>query len=88
MASPSKTLNMVLRGTTDANIRFTDLCGLLNWLGFSKRVRGSHHIFWREGIAEIINVQSLPGGKSKPYQVRQVRDIIIQYHLAGDRDEV
>lgn len=53
----SKTLARVLRGTTDANIRFDDLCRLLERLGFAERVRGDHHIFTRDGVAEILNLQ-------------------------------
>jgi hypothetical protein len=44
-------------GTADTNIRFDDLRSLLATLGFSERVRGSHHIFARPGVAEILNVQ-------------------------------
>lgn len=52
-------------------------------LGFSERVRGSHHLFDKEGIAELINIQSR-GGQAKPYQVRQVRNIILKYKLGGE----
>ena len=61
----------VLGGRSGANIRFADLQALLFHLGFSERVRG-HHLFNKEGIVEIINIQS-HGGQAKPYQVRQVR---------------
>lgn len=52
-------------------------------LGFNERVRGSHHIFARDGVTEILNLQPRDGGKAKPYQVRQVRDMIVRYRLAG-----
>ena len=48
MSKVTKTLERVLRGTADANIRFGDLCALLQHLGFVERVRGDHHIFTRE----------------------------------------
>jgi hypothetical protein len=80
MSRPAKTLDRVLSGTADANIAFGDLRGLLTFLGFDERVRGSHHIFTREGVAEILNLQP-KGGTAKGYQVRQVRDVIIQYGL-------
>lgn len=83
MSRPEKTLEKVLRGTADANIAFGDLCGLLIHLGFAERIRGSHHIFTREDVAEILNLQP-KNGKAKPYQVRQVRNVIIAYGLAGD----
>ena len=73
----------ILGGRSDANIRFADLRTLLFHLGFSERVRGSHHLFHKEGIIEIINVQSR-GGQAKPYQVRQVRNIMLKYKLGGE----
>jgi hypothetical protein len=78
---PEKTLERVLRGTSDNNIDFNDLCALLRHLSFVERVRGDHHIFTREDIREIINLQPR-GGKAKAYQVKQVREIILAYHLA------
>lgn len=73
----------ILGGRSDANIRFADLRALLVHLGFSERVSGSHHLFAKEGIVELINVQS-HGGQAKPYQVRQVRNIILKYKLGGE----
>ncbi|ERT09215.1 ycfA-like family protein [Lyngbya aestuarii BL J] len=58
------------------------MCQLLRRLGFEERVRGSHHIFSKEGIEEIMNIQP-KGSKAKPYQVKQVRTIIIKYQLGG-----
>src|SRR5437868_4704450 len=81
MSRPAKTLEKVLRGTSDANIGFDDLCGLLRHLGFDERLKGSHHIFTREGVFEIINLQP-KGSKAKPYQVRQVRDVIVRNGVA------
>ena len=59
----------VLRGSSDANIRFADLRGLLLTLGFTERIKGSHHIFTREGVAEILNLQPR-NAMAKPYQVK------------------
>jgi hypothetical protein len=56
----------------------------LSRLGFSERIKGDHHIFTRENVEEIINLQP-NGAKAKPYQVRQVRGIILRYQL-GDKD--
>jgi hypothetical protein len=78
-----KTLDRVLRGNADAGIRFDDLRSLLLHLGFAERVRGGHHIFTRDGVAEILNLQAR-GDKAKPYQVKQVRGVITSYGLAGD----
>ena len=76
-------LERVLSGTADRNIRFDELRAVLLALGFEERVRGSHHIFTRDDIAEILNLQPRDGGLAKPYQVRQVRDVIVKYRLAG-----
>ena len=74
----------VLSGRADAGIRFDDLRGLLRNLGFTERVRGSHHIFRREGVAERINLQR-DNSHAKPYQVRQVRRVILKHKLeAGE----
>jgi hypothetical protein len=81
MADSRRLMGRVLRGTADRNIRFRDLCGLLVSLGFEQRIRGSHHIFNRPGVAEILNLQPRSGGMAKPYQVRQVRGIILRYRL-------
>jgi virulence-associated protein VapD len=78
-------LHAVLQGNADANIAFSDLRSLLRALGFEERIRGSHYIFTREGVEEILNI--LPrGSKSKPYQVKQVRQVIVRYKLAGETD--
>lgn len=77
-----KTLERVLRGTSDAEVGFGDLCRLLTRLGFDERIRGSHHIFTREGVPEILNLQPA-GAKAKPYQVKQVRRVILRRRLGG-----
>ncbi len=84
---PDALLARILSGRADRNIRFADLTGLLRRLGFAERVRGSHHIYTRDGVAEIINLQPREGGLAKPYQVRQVRTIIVKYKLAGDETQ-
>jgi len=43
-------------------------------------VSGSHHIFTQSGVMERINLQR-DGSKAKPYQVRQVRNILANYKL-------
>ena len=85
MASVDKLLEKLLRGGADANIPFAGLCLLLRRLGFEERVRGSHHIFFRQGVQEILNLQP-KGAKAKPYQVKQVRQVIVKYRLAGEAD--
>ena len=79
--SDESVLLRVLQGTADANIRFRDLEALLITLGFSERIKGSHHIFTRPNVAEILNLQPI-GSVAKAYQVKQVRKVIVQYKLA------
>lgn len=82
MAKYDDLLARILRGTSDANIPFDDLCHLLRRLGFEVRVRGSHHLFRKPGVEEKINLQR-DDGKAKVYQVRQVRAVILKYKLGG-----
>jgi hypothetical protein len=70
----------------NANIPFSGMVQLLKRLGFQERIKGSHHIFSRDGVAEILNLQPY-SGKCKPYQVKQVRNVIINYRLAGEADD-
>ncbi len=86
MAKHLTLLEQILRGEADANISFSEMLGLLRRLGFQERIKGSHHIFWREGVNEILNLQP-DGNNCKPYQVKQVRKVIINYGLAGKADE-
>ena len=85
MARSDKVLEQVLRGTSDANVAFDGLRRLLQKLGFTERIRGSHHIFWKEGVEEILNLQP-KGNKAKPYQVEQVRHVILKYRLGDEAD--
>ena len=85
MARVAKTLDRVLRGTSDANIRFADLCALLHRLGFEERIRGDHHIFTRDDVEEILNLQP-SGSQAKAYQVKQVRTVIVNYELADETE--
>lgn len=83
VTSHARLLTRLLSGTADRTFRFDDLCALLRRLGFSERHRGgSHHIFTRDGIPEILNLQARGGGQAKPYQVRQVRGVVLKYGLA------
>jgi hypothetical protein len=55
-------------------------------LGFDERIRGSHHIYSKEGVEEIVNLQPL-GSRAKAYQVKQVRGIILKYKHGGETNE-
>ena len=82
MSKNEKLLIKILSGVSDANIPFNDLLNLLGNLGFEKRIRGSHHTFRKNGIIEKINLQQ-DGDKAKPYQIKQVRNVIVKYKLGG-----
>ncbi len=87
MTARGKLLERILAGTSDQGIAFDGLVNLLEYLGFRVRVAGSHHIFSRDGIVEILNLQPRRDGTAKPYQVKQVRLVITRYKLIGDTDE-
>jgi predicted RNA binding protein YcfA (HicA-like mRNA interferase family) len=64
-----------------AAVRFADLRRLAEAAGFTlRRTRGSHHVYSRPGVIEIIDLQ--PDGKdAKPYQVRQLLTVIEKYDI-------
>lgn len=76
-------LQKILSGQSDANVRFGELRSLLQELGFDERIRGSHYIYRKQGLMEKPNLQR-DDGHAKPYQVRQIRRLILKYHLGGD----
>ncbi|MDQ3283660.1 MAG: type II toxin-antitoxin system HicA family toxin [Acidobacteriota bacterium] len=88
MTSRAKLLARILAGTSDQNIPFDELVTLLRHVGFELRTSGSHHIFSTEGVAEILNLQPRRDGTAKPYQVKQVRQVITRYHLAGEDNAI
>ena len=86
MRKKDRILKKVLEGLSDNNTSFSDLCHLMIKLGFTERIRGSHHIFSKEGVIEILNIQP-KGNKAKAYQVKQIRNLILKYKLSGEIDE-
>jgi predicted RNA binding protein YcfA (HicA-like mRNA interferase family) len=80
MGKHEKLIQSILSGRQDTSINFSEAVTLLQTFGFSLRIKGSHHIFHCDGIEEIINLQP-DGSKAKPYQVKQIRDIIKKYQL-------
>lgn len=86
MSKFDKLIQKILSGSSDRNIDFRDLCGLLETLEFDNRIKGSHHIYYKDGITEIINLQT-KGNKAKAYQVKQVRELLIKYKLIISKDE-
>ena len=87
MSQYEKLLFTILSGTQDRNILFSDLRTVLDCLGFQCRIKGDHFIYTKESVEEIVNIQPT-GNKAKPYQVKQVRNIILKYQLGGAIYEV
>ena len=83
--NPEKVLRQIVQGKK--GIRFSDFMRLVEAFGFTlDRVSGSHHIFKREGIEEMVNIQEYKG-EAKPYQIRQFLEIIEKYGLSMEERE-
>lgn len=87
MSQYEKLMLSILSGTQDKNIFFSDLQSVLDRLGFRCRIKGDHFIYTMDGIEEIINIQPI-GKMAKPYQVKQIRQIILNHQLGGTINEV
>ena len=85
MGQIEKIILKILVGKADTNIEFSELIRVMTHLGFEARIKGGHHIYYRNDIDDIINLQP-DGNKAKPYQVKQVRNLILKYNLGGDID--
>jgi hypothetical protein len=81
-----KLLRRILAGRSDASVPFSDLRQLLIRLGFEERIKGDHHICTKQGVEEIFNLQP-KGSMAKPYQVKQVRNVIVRYKLGPEDAE-
>jgi predicted RNA binding protein YcfA (HicA-like mRNA interferase family) len=81
--NPRKLLEKALASA--ANLRFEEACTLARAFGFRlSRVSGSHHIFVHSSVRELLNLQDV-GGKAKPYQIRQLLQLVERYNLSlGD----
>ncbi len=85
MSRKEKTLLRLLMGNADANFDLNDLVQILLRTGFDERATGgSHRIFSKSGIEGIINLQKTKDGKAKSYQVKQVRDFLVNNKLVND----
>jgi len=80
MSKYENLIEKILQAQSDANIHFDDVCHLLLRLGFNERIKGSHHIFRKEGVEERLNLQR-DGNNVIPYQIKQVRNILLTYNL-------
>jgi hypothetical protein len=59
----------LLSEASENNFSFEELRLILLNLGFTEKMgSGSHRIFYKENISEIVNIQPL-GSKAKPYRL-------------------
>ena len=69
------------------NIRFSDMVNLVQGFGFTlSRTDGSHHIFTRPDIPELVNLQNIKG-QAKPYQIRQFLKLVEKHNLKLEENE-
>jgi predicted RNA binding protein YcfA (HicA-like mRNA interferase family) len=80
MSQQQKIIEKLLSGKSDADFDFSELTGLLFSLGFKERIKGSHHIYTKQGVQGRLNLQR-ESGQAKPYQVKQVRKILLANQL-------
>jgi len=52
----------------------------------ASRVRGSHHILAHPNVRELVNLQEVRG-KVKPYQVKQLMELVERYNLELKEDK-
>ena len=80
-----KILQKILAGSK--NIRFSDMVNLVQGFGFTlSRTDGSHHIFTRPDIPELVNLQKIKG-HAKPYQIRQFLKLVEKHNLKLKENE-
>ena len=82
MTNNEKLLLEILLFKNNKSIKFKDLCSVLEYLGFQNRIKGDHFIYYKKGIDEIINIQP-DKNMAKPYQIKQIRNILLKYKLIG-----
>ena len=74
-----KLLKKIISGSK--NIRFTAMVNLVRDFGFElSRTEGSHHIFFRPDVPELVNLQNVKG-QAKPYQMGQFLKLVEKHNL-------
>ncbi len=80
-----KSLERLLSGSK--NVRFSDAVACAEGCGFRlERISGSHHIYTHPAVPVLVNLQDVRG-KAKPYQVKQLLQVIEKYGLARDPED-
>ncbi len=83
MAKLKRVLDTIPTGK--GTITFRDFERALTALGFRlDRTAGSHRIYLHPRVSRPISVQPL-GKDAKPYQIRQLRDMIREFELTLDK---
>ena len=81
MGKRRKVYDRILSGQSDKNIPFEQTRTLLRYLGFNERVSGDHYIFEKPGVDGLVNIQPTRESKCKPYQVKQIRRVLLDYKI-------
>lgn len=90
MSRYSKIRADILSGKSDKNISEEDMRFFLAKIGaIYRRTKGSHIQYSIDNIPELINIQP-QNGKIKPYQVKEIRNIVNKYKLGegGHNDDI
>ena len=81
MSRYDKIRSDIMSGNCDKNISATDMKFFLDKIGAThKKTTGSHTLYTIDNIPELINIQP-KNGKIKPYQVKEIRNIIKKYRI-------
>jgi len=63
------------------------MVNLVQGFGFTlSRADGSHHIFTRQDIPELVNLQNIKG-QAKPYRIRQFLKLVEKHNLKLEKNE-
>jgi predicted RNA binding protein YcfA (HicA-like mRNA interferase family) len=68
------------------NVGFEDFAGLVRAFGFTLvRTSGSHHIYTRPDIPQLVNLQDVQG-QAKPHQIRQFLRLVERHNLTMEEE--
>ncbi len=83
MSQLEKSKQKLLSHQSDNNWDFDEFINLIKHLGFAVRKgKGSHRsVCTKPGIPIAVSVQPRDGHRAKSYQVRQFRDIVVNFNL-------
>lgn len=82
-----KLLLKLLSKKSDKNFDFDDLRKILINFDFEERIKGSHHVFSKKGYSGLVNLQRIESRNAKSYQVKQVRDFLIENKIITDGNQ-